>query len=268
MQLGISTASFFSKYTTEDSLQIIKDFGLEACELFLTTKYEYNPNFVDIIAEKASLLNLDIYSIHALSMQFEPELFNKVARTFNDALECFKLIANAAKMTQAKYYTFHGPAKLKRKPYTLDYEYLGQRVSLLNSIIKEITSNKCKLAYENVHWTYFDNPNFFTLLKKNCDIDCCLDIKQAFQSKISVYEYIESMKDNLKNIHICDYTNEGDLKLPGKGIFDFISFFKKLNEIKYNGPIMLELYPYNYSNLNEIAESLEYLKQCFKIANK
>ncbi|HHX48946.1 MAG TPA: sugar phosphate isomerase/epimerase [Clostridiales bacterium] len=268
MQLGISTASFFSKYTTEDTFQIISDLGLNVCELFLTTKYEYNPKFIDLIVEKSNLFNIDIYSLHALGTQFEPELFNKVKRTFDDALEYFKLIANAAKKTQAKYYTFHGPMKLKKKTYHLDYQYLGERITLLNNIIKDITLNKCEIAYENVHWTYFDNPNFYTTLRKNCNVSCCLDIKQAFQSKISVYDYIESMKDGLKNIHICDYNDDGELKLPGEGIFDFVSFFEFLYSIQYKGPIILELYAYNYSNINEIGKSLEYLKKCLEIAGK
>lgn len=268
MKLGLSTASFFSKYTTEDSLKIIKDFGLTVCEAFLTTRSEYSSNYTKMLSKKALQVGIEIYSIHALSMQFEPELFNRVNRTFEDAMTYFNLIAEAASKTGAKCYTFHGPAKLKRKPYKLDYEYIGNRIEHLNNILKLKTDYNCEITYENVHWAYFDEPRFYEKIREYTNVSCCLDIKQAFQSNISLDDYIESMKTGLKNIHICDFTDKGELRLPGQGSFDFVYFFKKLKNINYDGPIMLELYPNNYNNLDEINNSIEYLNKCLNIACK
>lgn len=70
MRLGISTATYFSKLVTEESFGQIEKLGLKTCEVFLTTFYEYTPQFGGLLAEKSK--GLDIYSVHALTNQFEP----------------------------------------------------------------------------------------------------------------------------------------------------------------------------------------------------
>lgn len=79
MKVGISTATFFSKVLTEDSFSVIQRCGGECAEVFLTTRYEYEPSFGDLLAERKG--DLEIYSVHALNTQFEPELFNSAERT-------------------------------------------------------------------------------------------------------------------------------------------------------------------------------------------
>ncbi|MDI9487362.1 MAG: sugar phosphate isomerase/epimerase [Bacillota bacterium] len=259
MKIGISTASFFSKEATEDTFQIIEEMGIQTCEVFLTTFMEYEPEFIQQLKEKKN--SVDVYSVHTLNVQFEPELFNIVKRTRDDSESIFKKIAHAAKELGASFYTFHGPTRMKRTPYHIDFARIGKRIDELDEMLYTI-SNGCRIAYENVHWTFFNSPEFFSTLKKYTSVRCCLDIKQAMQSKYSPYEYIDVMGDRLKNVHLCDYDSNGKLFLPGKGSVDFVKLFKYLLDKGYEGPLIMELYAKNYDSYEEILDSYEYLKNC------
>jgi sugar phosphate isomerase/epimerase len=170
----------------------------------------------------------------------------------------------AAKVLGAGSYTFHGPARLKRTPYVLDYDYLGERTQELCDTIKEYGA---ELAYENVHWAFFNEPPFFIELSKRVPgLKACLDIKQAMQAKVDYIEYIKCMGDRLVNVHVCDYDADGTLKAPGKGTFDFVTFFKVLRDYGYDGPVMTELYSSNYKDYRDLGESIEYLKNCMERA--
>ena len=144
---------------------------------------------------------------------------------------------------------------------------MGKRLKELNSIMLEY-GGSCQIAYENVHWTFFSNPEFFEKLKEKVDIKATLDIKQAMQSKISVDEYIKVMGKDLVNVHLCDYHNDGSLALPGKGSVDFTDLFRKLISIGYDGPLLMELYAKNYDSFDEVYRSYEYLQKCVIEAQK
>lgn len=265
MQLGVSTASFFTRSETEDTLNLIQDMGFEICEVFLTTFREYRKDFVDMLRERQR--NIRIYSIHTLNQQFEPELFNKWDRTREDAEDFFKEIIYACKRLDADYYTFHGPPRLKRTPYIIDYPWMAKRLNELNAMLAEGGSD-AKIAYENVHWTYFNSPEFLIRLSEYVSTPVCLDIKQAMQSKVALDEYIEVMAPTLVNVHLCDWHEDGKLAIPGEGIFDFTGFFRKLNAVGYTGPVLMELYAGNYRDFDDVKRSAEYLQKCLDAAAK
>ncbi|MDR0696116.1 MAG: sugar phosphate isomerase/epimerase [Christensenellaceae bacterium] len=266
MQIGISTGAFFLKIPTEETFDIIRSIGAEVCEVFLATFSEYTPEFAEIL--KKSLNGLEVYSIHTQSMQFEPDLFSAYRRNQIDAEEIFKNVANTAKILGAKCYTMHGPARLKRIEYVLDYNKISTRLSEIQHILSDITNKNCYITYENVHYCYFNSPIFFTNLCKKSKILACLDIKQAMQSKIDVIDYLNACHAQLANVHLCDYTASGSPALPGNGVFDFTKFFVKLLEYGYNGPLIMEPYHDNYTNYGELAASLKYLKQCLNEAER
>lgn len=266
MKIGISTASFFSKVTTEDTFALIDEMGIDICEVFLTTFREYRKEYVDELAKRKG--KLEVYSVHSLNQHFEPELFNPVARTREDAEYFFREMAYAAKVLDANSYTFHGPARLKRTPYNINYKWMGERIDYLNGIMHEVTDGKAEIAYENVHWTYFSLPEFYAELKKHTNVKTCLDIKQAMQSKISTYDYVSVMGDSLTNVHLCDYDASGKLAVPGQGSFDFVELFKVLLDNGYDGPCMMELYAGNYNTFDEVRKGYEYLQDCLEKAKR
>lgn len=265
MKVGLSTASFFLKSETEDTINILNAMGVEVCEIFLTTFREYRKEFIDMLLERKG--NLEVHSIHTLNLQYEGELFNASPRTREDCEFFFRQASEAGSRLNAKYYTFHGPPRLKRKPYNINYDWMAKRLDELNAIMREYQGN-CQIAYENVHWTFFSNPEFFEKLKERVDIKATLDIKQAMQSKIPVDEYIKVMGKDLVTVHLCDYYEDGALALPGQGSVDFVNLIRKLLSIGYDGPLLMELYAKNYDNFDQVFRSYEYLQNCVIEAQK
>lgn len=241
-------------------MQQINKLNIPVCEIFLSTFCEYSESFISELLQKKG--NLQVYSVHTLNQQFEPELFNPMLRTRKDCENIFRQVARGAGRLGAKYYTFHGPAKFKRIKYMLDYEKIGKRVEELCDIVNEESGGITSLAYENVHWTYYNDPDYIANIAPYTRVQTCLDIKQAKQSQINVYEYLTKMGDRLANVHLCDYNEEGKLSLPGQGNFDFTKLFYTLNKMGYKGDAMIEVYPENYNTYDQLAGCYDYLNEC------
>lgn len=269
MEIGISTASYFTKCMTEEALIPIAKIGANVCEVFFASHCEYTKEFSEVIlgelhkAKEFGSLRVD--SVHALSNQFEPELFSVNCRAFDDSLKTFRNVLSTAQQIGAKYYTFHGATVLKKAvQYSFNFAHISNRVNLLCSIAKEYDVTLC---YENVHWTYFCYPEYFENVKKLCpQVGAVLDIKQARQSGIDYNDYLKAMGDRLRNVHLCDYDIDGNVTIPGKGVFDFVKLFKTLLDNGYKGNCLMEVYAKSYSNEEELKESYNYLVECLRKA--
>lgn len=256
MKVGISTATFFSRVLTEDSFSVIQRCGGECAEVFLTTRYEYEPAFGDLLKERKG--DLEIYSVHALNTQFEPELFNSAERTRKDAEELYRKVLDVARKIGAGYYTFHGRMRLKRSTVVSPVA-VGRRMRELGDIAEEYG---VKLCFENVHWAAFNSPEFFAEAKEYCpNVGAVLDIKQARQSGRDWREYIAAMGDRLCNVHVSDCDDSGAIKLVGRGTFPFGELAAELERNGYDGPLMIEQYAGDYEDVKEVAGAVEYLKQ-------
>jgi Sugar phosphate isomerases/epimerases len=256
MKLGISTATFFGKELTEDAFYIIRKMGIDVCEVFMTTFSEYEPEFGNLLAERAK--GIEVYSIHSLNLHYEPELNNPAVRTRSDAEKIYRKVLENGKKLGAKSYTYHGGARLKNKVYTFDYKKLGNRLEELYAIAQEYG---IELSYENVHWAFFSVPEFWQNLRLySPNLKCTLDIKQAMQAKLDYTKFIPVMQGRLNNVHLSDYDANGALCVPGRGIVDYYKLFSMLRDFGYDGNMMLELYAQNYKNYSEITESIEYLQ--------
>ena len=255
-ELGISTASLFMRYYTEEALPIVRRLGAETAEVFMGTFREYKPDFgVKFAAARG---DLPIHSIHTLNQHFEPELFNASPRTREDAEEWLRLALANGQMMGAKYYTFHGQARLKRRPYIIDWPTFGPKVRHVNEICQEYGITLC---YENVHWTLYNYPQFILeAAPYDPDLRATLDIKQAMQAGIDAFRYLEAMGDRLATVHVVDYDKDERLCLPGKGIFDFKQLFQRLSDMGFAGAVIIEAYQNNYDQIEELQDSLQYLK--------
>lgn len=254
MNIGISTATFYTKFLTEQAFSVIKKCGASTCEVFMETFSEYEPEFGDILVKESK--GLEVYSIHSLNTHYEPQLFNRVDRTRLDAEAILhKVLTNAQKM-KAKYYTFHGTTRLK----VTSKINVDSFATSLNKIGEMCTPYGVTLCLENVHWAAFNSPEFFKELKpKINNIGTVLDIKQARQSGRNWREYINVMSNTIKNVHISD-VKDGETTLVGKGDFPFKELIARLRDVGYDGPLIIEQYPENYQSLDEIKDAVEYLK--------
>lgn len=263
MDIGVSTASYFGKLLTEEAFDILNQNKIPVCEAFLTTFSEYEPKFIEELRRRQK--NLEVYSVHALTSNFEPQLYNRADRTYQDALEIFDKVASAGQMLGARVYTFHGGFALKRNT-KYDIEFVGKRTKELSDRAK---AQGIVLAYENVHWAYYSFPEYITeLIKYAPDIHTCLDIKQAMQSGYGYADFLDKMKGRLANVHLCDYDDDGRLSVCGKGKVDFYELFCRLIDSGYDKVCLMEVYSKDYASFEEVTAGYEYLLNTYYRAKR
>ena len=260
MELGISTASFYTKLATEETFGEITKIGADVCEIFLSSFCEYEGHILDdIVANK----NLPVNSIHALTNQFEPDLFNRNERASNDAFEILERVLVAGERLNAKFYTFHGATRVKKIKYNFNFPRLAEVGA---RIIESCKLHNLQLSYETVHWAYFTEVEYFKNIKKLCpDLKCTLDIKQIMQSDEDYRTFVDQLGSDISTMHLCDYREDRSLCLPGSGSFDFKELFARLHGVGFDGACIMEVYPESYNNYDELGKSFDYLREC--IAN-
>lgn len=256
MKIGISTASLFVRFPTEDALKFLSDNGVETAEVFLESYCEYDKEFGKLLRSKKG--DLDVHSIHTLTTQFEPQLYSINNRARADSFKLLEKTMECAKELGAKYYTFHGVARLKKTPFVIDYDRVGK---ITGEIIDVAKKYGVSLAYENVHWCYYNYVGFFNEIRKRTKgLKATLDIKQARLSGIDYKDLINEMAGDIATVHLSDVLESGKMVLPGKGITDFRELFSRLNDKGFNGAMLLEVYQNDFDKNEELWESLDYLK--------
>ena len=242
------------KELTENTFSVIQRCGGETCEVFLTTFSEYEKEFAELLKQRKG--DLDVYSVHSLNTEFEPQLFNLAPRTYADAERVYRKVLETGRTIGARAYTFHGQARLKRNAY-FDPKFVGERLEALDFIASEYG---VKLCLENVHWAVFNTPDFYRRMRSFApNVGTVLDVKQAWQSGYDWREYVDVMGKSLCNVHLSD-VKDGEIRMVGKGDFPFAELVARLKDVGYDGPLMIEQYAKNYDSYDEVKESLEYLK--------
>ncbi len=252
---GISTASLFVREKTEGALRILKDMGVKTAEVFLESYCEYNKEFGEILKKEKGEMN--IHSIHTLTTQFEPQLYSINERAQKDSFDILQGVLACGKELNAKYYTFHGPARLKRTPITINFDKVGK---ITQKIVEDCRKYGITLAYENVHWSYYNYIGFFKELKSRViELKGTLDIKQARQSNVHYKEFIKEMGGDIVTVHLSDINDSGLMCLPGYGKTDFYDLFSRLNDVGFNGALLIEVYQNDYKELDELFNSLDFV---------
>ncbi len=255
MKVGISTASLFNRKPTEDALKFLSQNKVPCAEVFLESYCEYTNEFGKILADVKG--EVDVHSVHVLTTQFEPQLYSINQRAQNDSFKLLDMAMSSAELINAKYYTFHGGARFKKTPFKMDFERVG---AITQRIIDCAKKHNITLAYENVHWGYYNYIGFFNELKKRTQgLKATLDIKQARQSGISYKDFIDEMKEDIATVHLSDIDQNGKMCLPLKGTTDFNDLFSRLNDVGFNGAMLIEAYTSDYDSLKELLDCREYL---------
>ncbi|HCH74731.1 MAG TPA: hypothetical protein DEV87_06085 [Clostridiales bacterium] len=256
MKIGVSTASLFGRYFTEDALKFLSDGGVETAEVFLETYREYTAEFGEILKKNKG--KTEVHSVHTLTTQFEPQLYSLNVRAKEDSFGLLEGTMRAAEAVGAKCYTFHGTARLKRTPIKIDFDRIG---GITNDIIKVCSSHGVTLAYENVHWCYYNYVGFFSELKKRVPaLKGTLDIKQARQSGLGYEGFLSEMGKDIVTVHLSDIDENGKMCLPGKGTTDFYELFTRLSSVGFDGAMLIEAYKDDFDKDCELFESIDYLK--------
>lgn len=256
MTAGVSTASLFMRLNTEDALPLLAEWGVKSAEAFFTSFSEYDEKFALAMRERAG--RLDVCSAHVLGTQFEPQLFSEHPRVRADADYWLRRAMSAAKAVGARFYSFHGTARMKRI-FKENHARTGDRLKEICAICGEYG---VRLCLENVEWAYYNRPGVFRALKARCPaLGGVLDLKQARLSKFPYAEYLNEMGRDITHVHVSDLDSAGNMCLPGRGNFDFDGLLSRLKDAGFSGALLIENYRGDYKELGELKASYEYLAE-------
>lgn len=257
MKLGISTASFFTKLPTEACFNALREMDVHLTEVFLSSFSEYERGFADALASRLEG-TMTVHSVHALSSQFEGELFSQSARVRDDAEQFFRKVCYVGNALGAKYYTFHGPTNLKKSSRAIDVGVYAERFSYLAGIAK---SYGMYIALENVHYCCFSTPESFRTMLTACpDLVATVDVKHSLFAGYDPIKFVDAAGDKLVTLHINDVTKDDETALPGKGRFNFEKLLREIARRELDPTVLIEAYPGDYGYNEELRGSYDYIK--------
>lgn len=237
MQLGLSTAAFYGKWETEEAAERIAALGFDCAEVFLQSDSEHTKEFAALV--KRNLGSIPCMSIHPLG-SYENYMAGRPARQVRDAFDRFRRILDAGAEMGAKTFVYHGRNTPQLKPLPWN---LGWNIEAIAPMCEEAAQRGMVIGWENVYWCQLTEPGRVLEAKEALpDVRFTLDIKQAMRAGCDPIEFVSAMGDRLCNVHICDWSEDGRLCLPGEGIFDFKRLICALHDVGYGGPIILEPY--------------------------
>ncbi|MEG1524131.1 MAG: sugar phosphate isomerase/epimerase [Clostridia bacterium] len=267
MEIGISSASYFNKLQIEDAVLDIGAHGVKSCELFLNTYSEYEAEFIELLAERINLAGLRVFSVHPMSMEFEPQLFSIHSRQRKDAWKLYEQVLADGKRLGATHYVMHGFANMSGAVKNAGLERIGPIFLDLAALARNYN---IQLTLENVSWCVFHQPEFGIRLLDQIGTDTLkftLDVKQALRSGYSPLDYIKAVGSEIANLHLCDAEVidrcNHTLKMPGFGTIDFAAVRDALHASDYSGPAFIEVYSDMYQDTSMLYESLTRMRKVF-----
>ncbi len=268
MIFGMSTACFFPHICTEKTIELMAGMRICTAEVFFCCRSEFKKSFISDLKMRMADSGIKAYSIHALSLQFEPQLFSPYQRAKQDSLDVFEQVLEAGAELGAGVYVFHGPSNVKHaRRFSVNYAYTAHCADPLAEMAKDYG---IKLAWENVHWCWYATPDFAAKLIPLLTTDnlyFTLDIKQAVQAGHDPCDYIDAAKNRLVNVHICDFERSIEAgiapRLPFDGSMDFCRLKKALHDADYHLGMMLEVYSHNYQDYAQLESCFHQMENFF-----
>ncbi len=255
MKIGVSTASLYPTLT-EAALETIGKAGVKTCEIFFNAESELAPSFIDMLLDIKKQYDMNIMAIHpTLSLAESFMIFSEYERRFYESLNKFARYSEVAAALGAKYINLHGG---KPNGLTSNYEYCEKYMALNH----ETRKNGVTVLQENVVRYRSGDIEFLRSMRDilGNDAQFCFDIKQAIRCGYNPVDLIDEFYSNIRHFHISDHTKSADCLLPLRGNFDFKSFFKTLENKKFEGACVIEVYKNAYKKTDEIFDSYKKLK--------
>ena len=258
MKLGISTAALYP-LETEKALEFLGQNGVPVTEIFFNCYGELEDDFVAQLQTISEKYKIEINSVHACGSVGEPYyLFSEYERRYEETREFYKKYYRAAKRLGAKCVVLHGDS-LKGH---ISFETYAKRLREMNADAAEYGVT---VSHENVNRFRMAEPQNVRILRSFYSQQTfTFDIKQTIRAGVDTYEMLEAMGDRVINVHISDNKLGKDCLLPGRGSFDFKTFFENLKGIGYDGALLIEVYNWCYNDYSELIESWKYVKSFLK----
>jgi sugar phosphate isomerase/epimerase len=296
MKLAFSTNAF-KKYALKESIRLIKKIGYEGVEILCDIPHAYPPYLEeeDILSIKESVSsnemqvsNLNAFTLYAITDVYHPSWIERDVRLRELRIEHTNNCLNLAKSIGARNISTEpgGPVKTDyNKDINLDndkgrindnainrydlhrmedlfIEGINRSAEIAKSCgVKVLVEPEPGLLIEN-------SEQFLTFVNKiHSDwVGLNFDIAHFFCVREDPADLIYRLARYIGHFHLADisYTRVHNHLIPGHGAIDFLSIFKAISEIKYNGFVTVELYPYQDDPFSAAKTSYEYLSNIIK----
>ncbi len=256
MQAAVSTACLFPMQT-EEALETLGKNGIRDAEIFLNAPSETTADFARTLKNIRDAYGMKIHAVHAWTAPMEGfMLVSRYPRRCDDFLEDAKHTFELMQMLSAPIYVFHGAMQGFCKEIPFYCERYQKLCALGHSFGVTVT-------HENVNkYIGADLPfltQFCTILGD--DARLTLDVKQAFRAGLDLPETIRTLAPHIAHIHISDHGETGDCLRIGHGSYDIPAFLSLLQENRYEGAVVLELYRDAFHAADELADDYRILQQ-------
>lgn len=255
MRIGMSSAGFYGRAETEDLARLLKEFPVQTCEIFLQTPSEYSAEFGALVRER--LGDLPCQSVHPKGTQFEQDLFARSPRQVADAKRLFIGVCEAGQALGAKYYVFHGPFGVHAPLIPQKIFRLQETMAMMQEIAAE---HGMEVLWENVHWCALKDLQDVQAVREMLpEMGFVLDVKQAWHAGVDPLAMMQTMGQQLRHVHVLDWTADGELCLPGQGCVEWQRLMAALQAQGYTGVVMLEPYERHTRDSDALRRSLAVL---------
>jgi sugar phosphate isomerase/epimerase len=248
-KIGISSHIFAEEELTPDHLELIAREGFSLIEL-----YANKPHFdfdekgkIKEIARTINSLGLTVNSVHAPFFAHLEEA--RAGRYFSiaspDEEERRKAVSfiscalrNISSFVQFRFLVVHQGAS--GEPYRSPF--IEQAKKSLSELYPDCERFGVTIALENIDSELSSPESLASFIKNNegAPLAACLDFAHAYLFS-GLLEAMEALSSYIATSHIHDTFGEEDDHLPPfSGRIDWEGSFRKLKEVGYKGPLILE----------------------------
>ena len=234
--IGVSTACFYPHTLTEKALSTIAELGFSVTEAFLQVDCEYSSSFATKLARQQRVTGVKVHSLHISAMLFD--LWVAYPRMRQETRDRFMRALDVAVRVEAKAITWHG------------LRYGLENPKLINAFLESLAwaSEQAQqagitLCVENVSWCYLRRPEQIQkLIASGLPFGFTFDVFQAAESDVDPVTLAQAMGDRLTTVHLSDYAPGRARHLPpGEGTLAWGPVLRALQELNYQGPLLLEV---------------------------
>lgn len=259
MLLGMSTAAFYGRWETEEAAVQIAKLPLDCAEVFLQSDSENTIEFAQQV--RKNLAGIPCTSIHPMG-GYENYMAGRPARQIRDAFDHFRKVLDAGEALGAKTFVYHGRNTPLLSPLPWNLKWNIEAITPMCELARQ---RGMVIGWENVCWCQLTTPERVLEAKAALpQVRFTLDIKQAMRAGCDPIDYVHAMRDQLCNVHVCDWQEDGKLCLPGEGIFDFAALMKALRDVGYEGPIIMEPYQALIKSEEALLRSIAFMRNIMK----
>ncbi|WMJ83625.1 sugar phosphate isomerase/epimerase family protein [Oscillospiraceae bacterium LTW-04] len=250
MKTGASTSCLFPMLT-EDALTVLTGMGVHTVEVFLNSPSEKTPEFADCLNQITGATDTQIVSVHPYSSEAEGvSFFSGYGRRFDDEAEEYRRYFEFCNRVGAQILVFHGA----RSFMPIEPDFYFERFARLRDIARGFGVRLCQ---ENVARCHSGTPKFIErMIHAIPDVEFVLDVKQAVRAGVTPFEMLDAMDGHLAHLHLSDHRCDCDCLALGEGEFDLTGLARRLKTMAYGGAVLLELYSWNFSRQEQLAEGV------------